>query len=124
MRFGQILMIAAMLAITGGHWVALQTVAWTTMLADNLRTGSLKEAVTQTFDGEHPCPICKQIAAGKKSEKKTEATFSAKKFEFASERTVFVFSPPNQFELLPYFDTRISGLISKPSVPPPRSLLG
>ena len=117
-------MIVAILGTVGGHWAALQTVAWTTMLADNLHAGSLKEAVAETFDGEHPCPLCKQIAAGKKSERKTETTFSAKKFEFASKRTVFVFSPPSRFELRPELDFYFCGLISEPSVPPPRSLLG
>ena len=38
------------------------------MLTQNLRTGSLEDAVTKTFDGQHPCCLCKQIAAGKKSE--------------------------------------------------------
>ena len=117
-------MIVAMLAITGGHWVALQTVAWTTMLADNLRTGSLKEAVAQTFDGEHPCALCKKIVAGKKAEKKTDFQLSVKKFEFVSERVVFIFSLPDHFELRPEFQSRLCGLISEPAIPPPRSLLG
>ena len=52
MRFGKILVIAALVLMTGAHWAALQTVAWTTMLANNLRTQSLTQAVSDTFDGE------------------------------------------------------------------------
>jgi len=65
--------VAALVLITGAHWAALQTVAWTTMLANNLRTQSVSEAVSHTFDGEHPCPLCRAIAAAKKSEKKSAA---------------------------------------------------
>ena len=67
-RIGNCLVIAALVATTGAHWALLQSVAWTTMLADNLRAYSLSESVARTFDGKFPCPICKAIAAGKKSE--------------------------------------------------------
>ena len=49
----------------GPQWTALQTVAWTTMLANNLRTEFVTKAVSNTFDGEHPCPLCKALAAAK-----------------------------------------------------------
>ena len=53
------------------------------MLAANLSSQqSLTEAVSQTFDGEHPCPLCKAIAAGKKSGKKSEAIAPVLKMEF------------------------------------------
>ena len=55
-------MVAALVLTTGAHWAALQTVAWTTMLANNLCTQSVSEAVSHTFDGEHLCPLCRAIA--------------------------------------------------------------
>ena len=73
-RFGKFIVVVALVTTTGLHWAMLQSVAWTTMLADNLRTQSLTEAVTHTFDGKHPCCLCKAIAAGKKSEQKKEFT--------------------------------------------------
>src|SRR5215469_12912704 len=94
-------MIVALLAATGTHWVLLQSVAWTTMLADNLRTGSLVEAVEKTFDGQHPCSLCKRISAGKKSEKKAEFSLSDQRLEFISKRAVFVFTAPSDFRLQP-----------------------
>jgi len=124
LRFGQILMLIALLAINGAHWVTLQTVAWTAMFTQNLRTGSLEDALTKTFDGRHPCCLCKQIAASKKSESKTEFSFSLKKLEFASEKIVITLTPPSQFSFLPRIDSHTSGLVSKPAVPPPRQLLG
>ena len=56
----------AMFAIAGGHWAVLQSVAWAGMLADYTRaSGSVATAVGQTFDGEHPCALCRQIAAAR-----------------------------------------------------------
>ena len=78
-RLGKILIVLALVAALGAHWALLQTVAWTTMLANNLQSHSLSQAVTDTFDGNHPCPLCRAIAAAKKSEKKSEAVSSTVK---------------------------------------------
>jgi hypothetical protein len=99
-RLGHILIILALLAATGGHWTVLQTVAWTNMLANNLRTDPIAAALTKTFNGENPCTMCKQISAGKKSEHKTEFPTLLKKIEFYSERPLIVFSAPTDFRLL------------------------
>ena len=107
--------------MTGAHWAALQTVAWTTMLANNLRTQCVSAAVSHTFDGEHLCPLCRAIAAGKKSEKKSEAVTSTLKLEFppVAHRAFFLY-PPLQFEIVPAADFFADSLSQKPPVPPPR----
>jgi hypothetical protein len=122
-RLGQLLVIAALITAIGGHWAALQSLAWTTMLADNLRSGSLSEAVQRTFDGRHPCALCKQIAAGKKSEQKNSASLALKKFEFAHLGVVFIFRSPTDFRLLADRDSAGRLRSQLPPVPPPRSLL-
>jgi len=38
-------------AMLGGHWLVLQSVAWTRMLADFSRQDSLPAAISKTFDG-------------------------------------------------------------------------
>jgi len=105
---------------TGLHWAALQTVAWSTMLADNLRTESMTEAMTRTFDGMHPCCLCKAIAAAKKSQKQTEATSATAKFEFPPVAAGLALFPPSQFVLLPDATFHAALLSSEPVVPPPR----
>jgi hypothetical protein len=40
------------------------------------------ESLAHTFDGQHPCCLCKAIAAAKKSEKKNELALELKKMEF------------------------------------------
>ena len=63
----------------GGHYVLLQTVAWTAMVHDFSRTGSLSLAVEKTFDGRHLCPLCKKIAKAHAAEEKAPATVKVEK---------------------------------------------
>ncbi len=119
-RCGKIFAITALVFSTGLHWAALQTVAWTTMLAANLGNESFSEAVAQTFDGEHPCPLCKVIAVGKKSENKSATAALKLKLEFPpiAEKTILIapkFVPafsPSTFSADLFF--------ARPPVPPPR----
>lgn len=119
-RLGNIFLIGALLAATGAHWAVLQSVAWTAMIADNLRTHSMGEAVTCTFDGKHPCCLCKAIAAGKKSEKKNEFTLQLKKLEFPPSPASLVLVAPSQFRFLPAANTFAESLAFQPPTPPPR----
>ncbi|HEY3932856.1 MAG TPA: hypothetical protein VGM58_10875 [Verrucomicrobiae bacterium] len=119
-RIGKFFFVLTLVATLGAHWALLQTVAWTTMLADNLCTHSVKEAVTETFDGNHPCPLCKAIAAGKQSEKKTDFSFQSQKLEFPPLKENFVLIAPSQFQLLPQENSFAKSLFQKPLLPPPR----
>jgi hypothetical protein len=51
----------ALLQILGGHWALLQTSAWLGMIVQCSQRAGLKAGLVQTFDGEHPCPVCKAI---------------------------------------------------------------
>ena len=104
----------------GAHWTLLQTVVWTTMLANNLCAHSVKEAMTKTFDGKHPCCLCKAIAAGKQSEKKTEFSFQSQKLEFPPLKENFTLIAPSQFQLLPLGNSSAKSLSQKPLLQPPR----
>jgi hypothetical protein len=119
-RIGKIFVVVALMAMLGAHWALLQTVAWTRMLADNLHSSSFCDAVTKTFDGQHPCPLCKAIAAGKQSEKKTEFSFKSQKLEFPPVKESFVLFAPPQFQLVPPANTSAESIAQKPPTPPPR----
>jgi len=76
-------MTAALFLSAGGHLALQQGVAWATMIRDYSRTGSVTAAVEKTFDGKHPCPLCKKIAAQRSHDEKAPATVKAeKKAEF------------------------------------------
>jgi|SRR5579862_54060 len=93
-RFGQALMLAALLAASGGHWAVLQSVAWTTMIVDYSRTSRISDAVAKTFDGEHPCPLCKTIAKGRASENRPDSQAAVSKVDFFF-RQAGAFIPPS-----------------------------
>jgi hypothetical protein len=122
-RIGKIFLVLALVAMLGAHWALLQSVAWTTMLADNLCTQPVKEAVTETFDGNHPCPICKAIAAGKQSEKKNEFSLQSQKLEFPPLKENFNLIAPSQFQLLPLENFSAKSFAQKPLLQPPRGFL-
>jgi hypothetical protein len=88
----------------GGHWLALQSLAWARMIRDYSRHESLVSAISKTFDGKHPCKLCLAIQQGKHSEKKSEQQEPTHKIDG--------FLPVNQFAL--------RGAAEYPPVVPPR----
>ncbi len=108
--------------MTGAHWAALQTVAWTTMLANNLRTQTVSEAISNTFNGEYPCCLCKAIAAAKKAEKNSDVVAPVLKMEFPPVTGGITLYAPGQFEALSAPDFFATAFFSKPPLPPPRCL--
>jgi len=81
------ILVVAMLSLTLGlHWTLLQSVAWVGMIAGYSRQGSLQQAVARTFDGKHPCPLCKLIRAGKNSENKPPFQVNGRNFDLFAER--------------------------------------
>jgi hypothetical protein len=73
----------AMFFVAGGHWGALQTVAWAGMLWNYSQAdGSLISGVKKTFDGEHPCTMCDSIKTAKEKEQSLPVTLvTTKKLE-------------------------------------------
>jgi hypothetical protein len=90
------------------------------MLADNLQSNSFQAAAEKTFDGKHPCCLCKAIAAGKQSEKKAEFSFQPHKLEFLPLKENFSPVAPSQFQILPLENFSANSFIQKPLLPPPR----
>jgi hypothetical protein len=121
-RFGHGLLILALLCATGGHFAMLQSVAWAAMLASNARTENLSVAIANTFDGRHLCPICRQIAASRQSEKKSDAPPEMKRLEYSFESAAFAISPPNHFFLLGESISSGRLLTESPPTPPPREI--
>jgi hypothetical protein len=66
------LTVMCALYVSGAHWAALQTLAWTGMLVTRTQEVSVKEAVRTTFDGEHPCSLCHAVEEGRRQEKEKE----------------------------------------------------
>lgn len=72
LRFMRGLVVLALCLSIGLHWVALQSAAWVGMAVTySMETGSLSQGLSETFDGEHPCPLCKLVEHGTDAEKKS-----------------------------------------------------
>lgn len=56
----------------GLQWSVLQTVAWAGMIIAYSQKTPLREAVSMTFDGEHPCPLCHLVAEGRDEERRQD----------------------------------------------------
>jgi hypothetical protein len=113
-------LIVAVLVATGSHWLVLQSIAWTGMLASNLQENSFTSAIERTFGGEHPCCLCKQISKGKQTEKKSDLQLTWKKLEFPLSMHVLNFIPQSRCTEMPCIDFFAKQLTYTPPVPPPR----
>ncbi|HSY42949.1 MAG TPA: hypothetical protein VK811_03500 [Candidatus Acidoferrum sp.] len=120
LRLGKVLVVFALVSTLSAHWALLQTVAWTTMLAGNLQSGSLHDAVAKTFDGLHPCCLCKAIANAKNSEQKNQLTSQDLKLDFLPVHDSLALIAPSRLELFPRKDSSGESVSEKPPTPPPR----
>jgi hypothetical protein len=85
---------------------------------------TLTEALVKTFDGRHPCSLCKRIAQSNQTEKKPEYSNELQKFEFSYAPVAFVFRAPSLYWNMPRRDFAAESLNFTPPSPPPRILLG
>ena len=108
------LALIACLHLVGGHWFALQTVAWVGMFVENQREASLGEALEKTFDGQHPCALCCAIEKGKQSEDSQKLVEITTKLNAVLVASVAL--PPQTAVDLVYFDLFVvPGIVRLPS---------
>lgn len=91
-------MLVLVLALSLGlHWALLQTVAWTGMLVRYAQTDNFATAVSKTFDGDHPCPLCVAVEQGRAAERqqdKQATKFAPKLDAGVLEAVTFVLAEP------------------------------
>jgi hypothetical protein len=82
----------------GAHWMFLQSVAWFGMVVTYSQSAPLHKALEMTFDGQHPCKLCKLVKAGQTAEKKQESKKPVTKLDFALvlEQAAFIIPQPDQ----------------------------
>jgi len=115
-------LVSALSCSIGLHWAFFQALAWTNMVAAYSREATLAEALAKTFDGNHPCELCKRIAEGKRTEKKSEGQFEAKKLDLACLLPGFIFIAPGLPDAPSGNLLACQLMIYAPAVPPPRLL--
>lgn len=120
LRLGQYLLIAAMFAACGGHWLVLQSVAWGGMIVAYSRTDGLTVGVEKTFDGQHPCGLCKAIEKSKGSEQKRDAQVIVSKVELFYAAVPALVQPVRESWMQSVADCFSDARAEPPSVPRPR----
>jgi hypothetical protein len=123
-RFARLALMCALCVSMGGPWFALQSVAWASMVVKYSQSASLAAAVAQTFDGQHPCSLCKRINAAKPGPEKSPAAqpLTAKVHLMCATGAV-VLIPPVRRHVFPSFSPTDCDLTDTPPVPPPRRAL-
>ena len=120
------------LHLCGGHWGVMQVIAWSNMIVDYSAQDGLIEGAKKTFDGEHPCSMCKAIAEGKKQESQSRGDDNAPTSshglvlkECTFERYIDVPAPCGRDIMTlsrPELDLRAESRGTCPPLPPPRAL--
>ena len=68
----KLLVAVCALHVSGAHWCALQALAWTGMIVSRSQTATVSEAVSTTFDGDHPCALCQVVEKGQQREQENQ----------------------------------------------------
>ncbi len=90
------------------------------MLLNYSRSGSVASALEKTFDGRHPCPLCKALGKAEQGGKKQELQ-APTKMDMDYRRQAAIPVPPAQDFKWPAFEPEGAGFAPEPSVPPPRA---
>lgn len=120
-RISRLFVVLALLASVGGHWAVLQSVAWTQMLVERAGQESFARAVQTTFDGAHPCGLCKRIRDGKQKEQQPEQAPLTVKLDLLLERQIVAFIPTFADTEFSSIAVRAPSRVDCPPVPPPRA---
>lgn len=118
-RISRILAICAAVQLLGGHWLALQSVAWVGMLANYSQSESFVGALEKTFDGDHPCDLCKVVKSGRETEQRQEAVVTA--FKLDAVVAIFTQLPlpdASDYTYPPALSVVTSRMLAPPTPPP------
>lgn len=122
MWLGRLLCILALFALSGLDRAAVQSFAWSSMMADRAPERGFVEALDSTFSGDEPCQICEALTEAEKQEPIAPAAEKLPKlYSPASSKAGPAVIPPGSrwvgFSKMTHFS---SSLILEISTPPPQ----
>lgn len=118
-RLSSLLALLAAVQILGGHWMALQSVAWVGMVIDYSQQAPLSVAIEKTFDGAHPCGLCEKVTQGRQDEQKNDAVRLVVKFEAVLATPSLALPLAGQPWTYPRLVERLAARNFPPPTPPP-----
>ena len=126
-------MLVSLFGSSGGLIFGIQFFAWTKMTQKFLQKDTARVALKKTFDGKHPCQICKHLQSKKLiriTERSSPANFKNAKTLISSGLTIF--GVITEFQIKSFFHSQvvyyplkvlIQSLHPKPLTPPPEQNL-
>ncbi|VVM07449.1 hypothetical protein MAMC_01609 [Methylacidimicrobium cyclopophantes] len=123
-KAGILFALLAACHLAGGHWLFWQGAAWAGMLVRYAQSYGMETGLTMTFDGKHPCQICKKVVKGKSKEEHSSRTersqedFGLFSLADATALTPLLLSP----ETPPVERPAVTIRTDRPLSPPPRHL--
>lgn len=91
------------------------------MVIERTQSSSFLTALQTTFDGQHPCKLCKFVKAGKTAEQAPEAHVKPPKFEVFSTPLAELKVQPQLCEPLEVTSPApLAARLTTPLLPPPR----
>ena len=118
--FFRLAVAGALICAIGGHWALLQSIAWTGMVINFAQNSTWTEAFQKTFDGKHPCQLCKAVAEGKKSERRQQWDKPDTKLDFFCCPKDLLPDVTLAFELPISSSPLVLLRTESPPIPPPR----
>jgi hypothetical protein len=122
-RVGRCVVALTLCSSIGGHWFCLQSAAWAKMVVTYSQYCSFGTAIAKTFDGNHPCDLCKHISKARETEKKRDTQRSVNKADFICTTRRVVLLPPFARFGYPDLASSIRSGFNKTPYPPPREVV-
>ena len=119
-KLSKALLVLTLALSLGVHWSFLQSVAWVGMVVSYAQDAPFKQALEMTFDGEHPCKLCKLVQEGKQSEKEQDVQKPVTKLDLMLVEHERLLDPPVCYPLVNTLLVKPSNRTEPPPTPPPR----
>jgi hypothetical protein len=113
----------------GLHYALVQMVGWVNMTMEYSRTAPLSEALAMTFDGKHPCDLCKLVEKELKNSNRDDKRAPEKKMELKLppvicwSEAIRLFRRSHQSLSMVKLDDRARFRCERPPLPPPRAVM-
>jgi hypothetical protein len=120
-RLAILLCSLAVFQILGGPLAALQTIAWVRMAVSYSRDDGVGTGIAKTFDGQHMCSLCKEIAKKREGEQKDLGDVLLNKIHLQCAVTAAQLFPPEFYWLRQPGQSIGRESFIEPLLQPPRS---
>ena len=113
----------------GLHYAVVQMVGWVNMTVEYSRTAPLSEALVMTFDGKHPCKLCKLVEKELGKSEQDDKRAPEKKMELKLPPVICwadgipLLSRSHQALSQVKLDDRARFRRERPPLPPPRAVM-